>query len=175
MLPVSAAVLNTLAVAVLVVPILGLAPFMVKLVALGKDSVGLLICVDPVDAPIATVVAAPNALTVNKLVLNSVNVPVLELATVGLTPLMFKVVALPNVTVALLIVVVPVAAPIATAVAAPNAFTLKIFVFSTAAGPVVAVVAIVGAALLRFKVALLNVTVALAMVVVPALAAPMFN
>ena len=104
MLPVSALVLNTLAVPILLVPILGLAPFMVILVALGNDSVGLLICVLPVLAPIDTVVAAPNAFTVNRLVLNNVRVPVLVLARVGLVPLMFHAVALASVTVALLTV-----------------------------------------------------------------------
>jgi hypothetical protein len=50
------------------------------------------------------VVAAPNALTVVKAVLNNVSVPVLELARVGLVPLMFHAVALASVTVALLTV-----------------------------------------------------------------------
>ena len=69
------------------------------------------------------VVAALNAATVNKLVLNKVNVPLLELASVGLVPFMFTVVALPNVTVVLLILAVPVAAPIDTVVALPAMVT----------------------------------------------------
>lgn len=67
--------------------------------------------------PNAIVVAAPNAFAVVKAVLNKVNVPVAVDATVGLAPFMFSVVALPNVTVALFIDVVPVAAPSETVVA----------------------------------------------------------
>ena len=70
--------------------------------------------------------------------------------------------------------VVPVLAPKVVAVLAPNALTVVALVLNKLVVPV-AVVAMVGAALLRFKVALLNVTVALAMVVVPALGAPMFS
>jgi hypothetical protein len=76
------------------------------------------------------VVAALNALTVNKLVLNNVSVPVLVLDRVGLTPLTFIAVALPSVSVTLLILAVPVAAPIDNVVAAPAKLTVVAVVFN---------------------------------------------
>ena len=85
-----------------------------------------------VVAPLANVVvvAALNALTVSKLVLNRVSVPVLVLARVGLAPLTFTVAALVRVTVALLTLAVPVAAPSDSVVAAPAKFTVVAVVFN---------------------------------------------
>jgi len=116
------------------------------------------------------VVAALNAFTVNRLVLNNVNVPVLELARVGLAPLTFIVVALPSVTVALRKFNVPLVAPIVTVVAAPNKLPVNAFVLNTAAVPV-SLVTIAGLAPLTFiVVALPSVTVALLILAVPVVA-----
>ena len=78
----------------------------------------------PVAAPITSAVAAPKALTLVRLVLKSVSNPVEEEARVGFAPSTLTVVALGKVKVALLIVAMPVAAPITSAVAAPAKFIL---------------------------------------------------
>ena len=104
--------------------IVGLTPLILKVVALGNDTVVFLIVVTPVVAPKTTAVAAPNALILVKLVLNKDNVPVLDPDIVGLTPLILKVVALGNDTVVFLTVVIPVVAPITRSVEAPKALTV---------------------------------------------------
>ena len=86
-----------------------------------------------VDEPILIRVAAPNALTVVRFVLNSVSVPVDDEASVGFAPFTFTVVALVRVSVALPIVAVPVAAPRARVVAAPKALTVVATVLKTVA------------------------------------------
>ena len=99
----------------------------------------LIVCA-AVALPILTVVAAPNAVAVVRLVLKNVSVPVLVPAKVGFAPLTLTVVAVDNVIVGFLIVVVPVVAPIVIAVPAPNKL------------PVVAVVlAILNVAVLTVK------------------------
>jgi len=92
--------------------------------------------------PIDNVVAAPKALTVKRFVLNNVSVPVEVEASVGEAPFIFNVVALDKVTVALAIVVVPVAAPIAIVVAAPPIFSVVAVALNTAAVVPVVVIAV---------------------------------
>ena len=105
-LPVVAFVLNTLAV-VLVVVILGLAPFILNVVALVPVIVALPIVNVPVAAPIPITVAAPAKLTVVATVLYR-----------------FCVVCVP-ITVGLPIVSVPLIPPIANVVAAPAKLTVE--------------------------------------------------
>jgi hypothetical protein len=149
----------------------GLAPLTFTDVALANVTVALLIVAVPVAAPIPIAVAAPKALTVVKFVLNSVRVPVDDDASVGFVPLTFTVVAFDKVTVALLIVAIPVAAPIPIAVAAPKALTVVKFVLNNDNVPV-ELLTNDGLAPLTFTdVALAKVTVALLIVAVP-VAAP---
>ena len=123
-LPVNAFVLNTLAVPVLDVTMLGLVPFKFSAVALVPVIVALPIVNVPLEAPIAMVVAAPNKLPVRALVLNTAAVPVLDVIMAGLAPFKFSAVALAAVIVAFRKFNVPLVAPIVTVVAAPNAFTV---------------------------------------------------
>ena len=117
-----ALVLNTEAVAVLVVEMDGLAPFRFNAVALVPVIVGLPITRVPVAAPMLTEVAAPKRLPVRALVLKTETVPLLEVTMDGLAPFKFRVVAFVPVMVGLATVRVPVAAPTFNEVAAPPRF-----------------------------------------------------
>jgi hypothetical protein len=79
----------------------------------------------PVVAPITVLVLTPKASTAVIFVLNNVNLPVDEDATVGFAPLILNVVALESVTVWFKIDAVPAAlTPRLNVEAAPNAVTL---------------------------------------------------
>ena len=117
-LPVNTFVLNIDPVPVLDVTMLGLAPFMLNVVALVPVIVGLPIVSVPVAAPIPSAVAAPAKFIVVAVVLARLN----ELVdTVKSPPSMFTS---PSTSKLLLIFVVPVAAPISSVVAAPAKFTV---------------------------------------------------
>ena len=131
-LPVNAPVLNTLAVPADVVTILGLAPFMLNVVALAAVMVALRKFNVPVVAPIVAVVAAPNKLPVNALVLNTLAVAVLEVTILGLAPFMLNVAKVVPVNVGLPKVIVPVAAPMPIVVAAPPKLIVVAVVLSSA-------------------------------------------
>jgi hypothetical protein len=91
----------------------------------------LLTVVVPVDAPIATVVAAPPMFNVVTVALKTEAV-VLLVEIAGEAPLILRVVAFARVTVALRIVCVPVVAPTVVAVEAPKALTVVAVVLNTA-------------------------------------------
>ena len=111
-----------------------LAPPRFKAVALVKVTVGLRIEAVPPLAPMFTaVVAAPNKLPVKALVLKTDAVPVEVVAIAGLAPLMFRVVRLAKVTVGLLMVAVPVEAPMLNVVAAPPMFKVVALALNRAA------------------------------------------
>ena len=114
---------------VLVVAITGEAPFKFNAVALLNVTVWLAIVAVPVDAPNARVVAAPPIFNVVTVELNREAV-VLVVAIAGDAPLMLRAVALANVTVELLTVAVPLAAPRESVVAAPKALTVVAVVFN---------------------------------------------
>ena len=135
-------VLNNVSVPVEVEASVGEAPFIFNVVALDKVTVAFAIVAVPVAAPIDKVVAAPKALTPVRFVLNNVSVPVAVDAIVGAAPFMFNAVAFDSVTVALAIVVVPVAAPIAIVVAAPPIFSVVAVALNTAAVVPVVVIAV---------------------------------
>lgn len=127
--------------------------------------------------PTVRVVAAPKMLPVRMLVLKTEPVAVLEDTILGEAPLMFNTVAFERVTVALAIVVVPVAAPSVKVVAAPAKFTVVESVFQRATVVLLFAVRIVGK--LRLKVPRIADATALPMftlVVEPeAPAVPMFT
>ena len=135
-------VLNNVSVPVALEASVGFAPFIFNVVALDKVTVAFAIVAVPVAAPIDNVVAAPKALTPVRFVLNNVSVPVAVDAIVGAAPFMFNAVAFDSVTVALAIVVVPVAAPIAIVVAAPPIFSVVAVALNTAAVVPVVVIAV---------------------------------
>jgi len=152
---------------VLVVVIAGEAPLRANDVALVAVIVGLPIVSVPVEAPIETAVAAPNKAPVNALVLNTEAVPVEVVVSEGDAPFIVNEVALGFANVTLLTVNVPVDAPNVVAVEAPNAFTVVKAVLNSVRVPV-DVEAIVGETPLMLRaVALVNVTVGLAIVAVP--------
>jgi hypothetical protein len=160
-------VLNSVKVPVVEAAIVGALPFMLMFVAFVNVAVVLPTVNVPVAAPIAIVVAAPNAFTVVTFVLNNVNVPVVDAAMVGALPFILMFVALVNVAVVLPTVKVPVDAPIAIVVAAPKALTVVTFVLNNVNVPVVDA-AIVGALpLILTFVAFVNVAVVLPTVKVP--------
>jgi hypothetical protein len=124
--------------------------------------------------PILILVAVPKALAPVIFDWNKFTVPELEELIVGEAPFMFTAVALLNVIVGFAIVNVPVLAPKFIAVAAPKAFTVVRLVLNKVNVPVEVPATVGLAPFILNVVALLNVTVAFAIVAVP-VAAPMVN
>ena len=131
----------------------------------------------PLAFPIPIAVAAPKAFTVVEPVLKSVTVPdavvnvgVVPKVTVGVAAPSVIAVAFGNVTVAFLMLPVPVVAPIVSVVAAPPTCTVSALVLNTDAVPVEDVT-IDGETPLMFKtVAFVRVTVGFRIDAVPPLA-----